>query len=200
MDTKGIVSGVEIKSEAERRISCVFSTFNVIDSDSEVVLPSAIPNGKAVAISAYGHQIWQGVPPVGKGVIRTSATEAVFEGAFFDTVGGRDHFETVKSMSELQEWSWGFTTQDAEHGEFHGRTVRFLKALTPFEVSPVLRGANPLTRTLETSAKHSRVAAQIADNEFQQAILLGRIHHAKQELARRELLEWRAYYVQEGLI
>jgi hypothetical protein len=149
---------VVVKSATEGRVSALFSRFNVVDLDGDVTLPGAIPNGVAVVISAYGHGSWergQGALPVGKGVIRTTATEAVLDGRFFmDTTAGRDTFTTVKELGPLGEWSYSLENVIADRGEWDGQVVRILRSMTVKEVSPVLRGAGIRTATL--SAKSAR--------------------------------------------
>lgn len=143
---------VTIKSEAKGEVEVVFATLNVMDADRDVTLPGAFKEGEAVAISAYGHKVWNGSPPVGRGTIHEVGEEAVFRGKFFmDIPAARDTFLTVKAMGEIQQWSYGFITELAEYGEFEGQDVKFLKKLRVFEVSPVLRAAGVGTRT--TSAK-----------------------------------------------
>ncbi|WFE41946.1 hypothetical protein [Micromonospora sp. WMMD998] len=141
--------GVEIKDEDKGTVSAVFSTFNVIDSDRDVTLPGAFEDGAKWKISAYGHQSWMGVLPVGKGTVRTTSTEAILDGQFFmDTQHGADTFRTVKAMGELQEWSYSVHPLKHSYGEFEGQQVRFLEQLGEGEVSPVLAGAGIGTRTL----------------------------------------------------
>lgn len=152
MDAKHLTR-VEIKDADRGEVAAVFSTLDVIDKDGDVTLKGAFTDGAPVAISAYGHQSWKGVPPVGKGRIRELAKEAVFEGRFFlDTQAGRDTFTVVKEMSSDdgpgQEWSYSLRDVKAEMGDFEGRRVRFLKQITVHEVSPVLVGAGVDTRTL----------------------------------------------------
>ncbi|MEU4590006.1 HK97 family phage prohead protease [Micromonospora aurantiaca (nom. illeg.)] len=141
--------GVEIKDEDKGTVSAVFSTFNVIDSDRDVTRPGAFEDGAKWKISAYGHQSWMGVLPVGKGTVRTTSTEAILDGQFFmDTQHGADTFRTVKAMGELQEWSYSVHPLKHSYGEFEGQQVRFLEQLGAGEVSPVLAGAGIGTRTL----------------------------------------------------
>jgi hypothetical protein len=160
MDTKGL--RVEIKDEAKGQIKAVFSTFNVIDSDRDVTLPGAFADGEAALISQYGHTSWEGALPVGKGAIRSTPKEAIFEGEFFmNTDHGKNAFLTVKELSDagLQEWSYGYDALDYSFGDFEGQKVRFLNKLKVFEVSPVLRGAGVGTRTL--SAKSALPGAPV---------------------------------------
>jgi len=131
----------------EGQIQAAFSVFNQVDGDGDVVLPSFFTDGQPVAMAAWGHD-WGNLPP-GKGVIRVYPDKAVFDGKFFlNTTQGRDHYNTVKEMAELQEWSFGFSVTDAEAGEFDGRRVRFLKRGETYEASPVLIGANRNTYTM----------------------------------------------------
>lgn len=155
---------VTIKSEAKGEVEVVFATLNVMDQDRDVTLPGAFTEGEGVAISAYGHKVWDGAPPVGRGTIHTVGDEAVFRGKFFlDMVAGRETFLAVKGMGELQQWSYGFTTELAEYGEFQGQEVKFLKKLRVFEVSPVLRAAGIGTRTTSAKAHNGEGGATVPD-------------------------------------
>lgn len=159
MDHKSLMR-VEIKDADRGEVAAVFSTLDVIDKDGDVTVKGAFTDGASVAISAYGHQTWKGVPPVGKGRIRELEKEAVFEGRFFlDTQAGRDTFTVVKEMSAEdgpgQEWSYSLRDVKAEQGEFDGQRVRYLKKITVHEVSPVLVGAGVDTRTLAAKSGHT---------------------------------------------
>jgi HK97 family phage prohead protease len=127
----------------------VFSTLGVVDLDGDVTLPGAFEDGASVVISAYGHQSWMGSLPIGKGTIRTTDTEAILDGQIFlNTAAGRDTFEVIKGLGDLQQLSYGFDVVESELGEHDGERVRFLKKLKVHEVSPVLVGAGVETRTL----------------------------------------------------
>jgi len=166
------LSHVEIKSPDEGQVSAVFSTFNVLDSDNDVTLPGAFEDGAEVVISGYQHTSWGGALPVGKGRIRTTKSEAIMEGQFFlDTTAGRETFTVVKELGPRQQWSYGFDIEEADTGTFNGEDVQFLKRLTVFEVSPVLRGAGMNTRTLVAKAALAETAldsegAEVAAIEF----------------------------------
>jgi hypothetical protein len=152
VDSKSF-SRVEIKAGDKGQVNAVFSTFNVLDKDSDITLPGAFAEGAPVVISAYGHKSWEGALPVGDGIIRTTAKEAVLDGQFYmDTTHGADAFRTVKRLAErgLGQWSYGYDVQDADYGEMDGKQVRYLKRLSVTEVSPVLIGAGVNTRTLAT--------------------------------------------------
>lgn len=144
-------SSVEIKDADKGYVEAVFSTFNVIDHDGDVTDPGAFEHGAKVAISAFNHQSWGGALPVGKGRIEVGPRGAVLKGEFFmDTQHGRDTFATVKALASegMGDWSYGFDVEESAPGEHEGKSVRVLKKLKVYEVSPVLRGAGVGTRTL----------------------------------------------------
>ena len=77
-----------------------------------------------------------------------------------DTQRGRDAYETVKAMGDIQQWSFGYEVLDSENGMFtkDGKEeveVRYLKSLKVWEVSPVLVGANQNTHTLAVKEKNT---------------------------------------------
>ena len=91
--------------------------------------------------------------PIGKGTIKSDEGKATFEGEFFmDTESGKEAYNIVKNMADMQQWSFGYRVNDAERGKIgegdEEKDARFLKDLTVFEVSPVLVGANQETYTL----------------------------------------------------
>lgn len=139
--------GREVKLDESGAITLAFAQLNVIDHDGDVTLPGAFP-AKDVALSAYGHTSWSGALPVGKGSIAEQGEWAVFSGQFLmDTDHGRNAYLTVKAMAELQEYSYGYEAVDYSYGTKDGRSVRFLKSLDVWEVSPVLVGAGLGTHT-----------------------------------------------------
>lgn len=149
----------------EGRVTAVVSTFNVVDTDGDVVRPTAFTDGQEVPM-VWAHD-W--ASPIGKGVIRVQPDRAIFEGEFFmDTQKGQEAFRTVKAMGALQEYSWGFRITDAELGEppegmrgspWNGGKVQYINQAEVFEVSPVLVGANRQTGTLEIKGIEAEVAA-----------------------------------------
>ena len=148
------LNSVTVKDASKGEISAVFSTFNVIDKDGDLTLPGAIKDGQEVVISAYGHQSHYGALPLGKGVIRTTDTEAILDGHFFmDTTHGADAFKVVKALSEgetsLQEWSYSLHNVTRKSVEEDGRRYWVIEDIGLIkEVSPVLIGAGVDTRTL----------------------------------------------------
>ena len=134
-------------------VSAVFSVFNEIDSDNDVVLPNSIKSGygdKGVAM-VWGHD-WKNI--IGKGQIIQDDDKAIFKGQFnLNTTAGKEAYETVKAMGDLQLWSFGFEVKDSEIGMFkkengEEKEVRYLKDLKVWEVSPVMVGANQNTYTV----------------------------------------------------
>ena len=125
-------------------VQAVFSTFDVVDSDNDIVLASAFTDGQPVPMT-WAHQ-W--TLPVGKGAVRVLDKAAMFDGAFFlETEAGAEAYKTVKAMGNLQEWSWGFRVIDAAFEQRDQQLIRVIKAAEVFEVSPVLVGAGVGTYT-----------------------------------------------------
>lgn len=164
-ETKTLL-GVEVKSADEGKALVKFAAYDEIDHHGDVTLKGAFQSGKSVLVSSYNHASWGGALPVGKGVIRDSADgkSAVAELQFFmNTQAGRETFETVKATGELQQWSYGFNVEDQEQGEFEGKSVRFLKSLDVYEISPVLVGAGKSTETLAIKGLTPEQIEQMAE-------------------------------------
>lgn len=155
----------EFKLSETGDVTVAFSRFNVVDSDGDVTFPGAMPAGKAVPMSAYGHTSWDGAPPTGKGVISEKGDLGIFGGAFFmETDQGRNAYHTTKAMAELQEWSYGYEVlPPSGPGMFDGKRVRELRKLDVFEVSPVLKGAGVGTATLAIKSGAPAPDAPYAD-------------------------------------
>ena len=139
--------------EVEGKVEAVFSNFNEVDSDGDVVLPNAIKSGygdRGVAM-VWAHD-WKRV--IGRGEIVDDGTKAIFKGQFImDTQEGKDAYNTVKAMGDLQQWSFGYEVLDSEKGMFKKDSdteieVRYLNDVKVWEVSPVLVGANQNTYTM----------------------------------------------------
>ena len=156
--------------EVEGKVEAVFSVFNSVDSDGDVVLPNSIKSGygdKGVAMVG-GHD-WKDV--IGRGEIVQDNDKAVFKGQFImDTERGREAYNTVKAMGDLQQWSFGYEVLDSENGTFSkdGQAevdVRYLKDLKVWEVSPVLVGANQQTHTLAVKEQQEDTSTKEAPKE-----------------------------------
>lgn len=129
----------------EGYLEAVFSTFDIIDRDGDVVKSTALKDGTEIPL-VWSHD-WS--KPIGKGTIYNDGQRATFKGNFFlDTVQGSEAYKTVKNMGDLQQYSWGFSVIKQEKGTVDSRTVNIITEAEPFEVSPVLVGANQQTETL----------------------------------------------------
>ena len=143
---------LELKAETEGKVSAVFSVFNSLDSDGDIVLPGSIKSGfKSGSVPMVWAHKWD--MPIGKGSIDSDGDKATFNGEFFmDTESGKEAYKIVKNMADMQQWSFGYRVNDAERGKIgegdEEKDARFLKDLTVFEVSPVLVGANQDTYTM----------------------------------------------------
>ena len=148
-------------------VEAVFSVYNTLDTDGDVVIPGAIKSGfkNNQVPMVFAHK-WD--QPIGKGVIDTDDDKATFRGSFFmETEAGKEAYNLAKEMGDLQEWSFGFRINDYEVAPFakDGQDevdVRYLKDLEVFEVSPVLVGANRETYTL--AIKSGEEAVYESDN------------------------------------
>lgn len=153
MEIKTYRGDLEVKQEGDQGlVENEFATLDVIDKDGDVTLLGAFGDQR-VRLAAWNHGSWMaglnGLP-VGKGAIHEEGDKAIFEGEFFmDTPHGLAHFNTVKGLGDLQEWSYSFNILDSGEGEFEGQQVRFLKRMEVIEVAPVLQGAGIDTRTTD---------------------------------------------------
>lgn len=177
----------DLKLDESGHIVLAFAQMNVIDADRDVSLPGSFPT-KAVPMSAYGHTSWDGALPTGKGTIREAGEWAVFEGDFFlDTDQGRNTYNTVKAMAELQEYSYGLKPLKHSYGQKDGINVRFLEKQDVFEVSPVLKGAGVSTHTMAIKSDGPGTDAPYAEHA---AWVLGVVKAFSDRTADRS--EWRA--------
>jgi len=156
----------------------VFSTFdfNEPDKHGDITLPGAFTDGEKVKIAAWGHN-W-GALPVGKGVIYSDNYKAWVDGQFFiSTSHGRDAYETIKGLADLNEFSYGFDVIDSEIIDGH----RVLKKLKVYEVSPVLVGAGNHTG-LETIKSYRYQGAKALILELQALKHQGRDYQLLNEI------------------
>ena len=180
---------LEVKDVDQGLVEAVFSTFNVIDHDGDVLLEGAFEDGAKVRISAYGHRSWMGALPVGRGTIRAEKDRAVLEGQFFlSTEAGKETFEVIKEMGELQEWS--YSLDDVETAlvsdlpdDLQG-AIRAIRKVQVYEVSPVMAGASLGTETL--SVKEQR--AEENDDEAKENNAAALKELARFERTRARLL------------
>lgn len=154
METKSL--SVEIKDAEAGIVRAVFARTEQLDRHKDWTLPGAFGEQK-VRISAYGHKTTtSGVLPVGKGVIKEVGNLAVADLQFFMGIAaGREHFEVIKAMGDMQEWSYGFAVKEVgtlTDALRQKGVSRVLAKLEVHEVSPVLVGAGFNTQTLMVKA------------------------------------------------
>lgn len=140
-----------IDSAKEGDIEVAFARLGVVDKDRHLTEPGAFPV-KAVPLSAYGHTSWpeRGARlPVGRVDLVEAGDLAKAAGAFFlQTSHGRDTYETVKALGDLQEWSYGYKILSAIKSKDASGPILRLKSLDVREVSPTLVGAGVGTYTI----------------------------------------------------
>ena len=158
---------LEIKNDEKGEVAAVFSVFDKIDSDGDIVKAGSIKSGfKSGDVPMVWAHKWD--MPIGKGQITQDDDKATFKGQFFmDTESGKEAYNLVKAMGDLQQWSFGFKVDDSEYGKLkkdgeEEQDVRYLKGLTVYEVSPVLVGANQETYTMAIKS-NTELLEDIAD-------------------------------------
>ena len=177
-EIKNIEFELKTDGESKGQVKAVFSVFNNLDSDGDVVLPDAINSGfKSGDVPMVWSHKWD--MPIGKGTIKKDNDKAYFDGSFFmDTESGKEAYNLVKNMGDLQQWSFGFKVNDSEYGKWKKSAeeeidVRYLKNLSVYEVSPVLVGANQDTFTMaiksdkETEGKIMQ-SIEVSDDNIEQ--------------------------------
>ena len=176
MDNKEIKSfELNIKEEGDDKgaVEAVFSVFGNVDSDGDVVVPGAVKSGfKDTQVPMVFAHKWD--QPIGKGSIVQDDEKAVFKGSFFmETEAGKEAYNLVKSMGDLQQWSFGFRVDDSEVAPFKKSDepgdeydVRYLKELTVYEVSPVLVGANQETYTLAIKSGEDTIYEKTEEKKY----------------------------------
>jgi hypothetical protein len=194
-ETKSVA--VEVKRADEGVVVARFATFGVKDLDGDVTEPGAFGT-QDVRVSAYDHASWMGALPVGTGTIEEKGDAAIATLNFFmSSTHGRDHFETVKGLGTLGEWSYGFDILEKAEPTDEQRelgVVRVLKKLKVHEVSPVFRGAGVGTETLAVKSEDNDTAtpsepepepteAEQKENELRAEVVA---EVGKYELLRRE--------------
>lgn len=130
----------------------LFSTFNVIDLDGDVVMPGAFDEGKVVPIGRWNHE--NDDPSIGAGTISTDEKAARLTPArlFIDEgmQGAQEMYASLKGRQAAgipSEWSYVYYPTEFSFGEQEGRQVRFLKKIDVVTVDPVGRGASIGTTT-----------------------------------------------------
>lgn len=148
--------GTEIKLDEAGKFDAAIATFDVIDSDSDIIEHGAFGGAFASVLPAHD----SGSVPLGKVQVQERGELAVAVGGFnLDIEKARDWSSALKfdlaNPPAVQEWSWGFTIPEggSKLETIDGEDVRVISKVNLFEVSPVLRGASVGTRTLSAKAE-----------------------------------------------
>jgi len=166
-------SPIELKEEGDTRyLEAVFSLFDTIDSDQDVTKQGALRSGyTGNKVPLVWNHDWSKV--IGRGVIETDNQKAVFKGYFLNTESGKEAYETVKQMQDMQQFSYGFQVLDSEKGthiDSKGQEVpvRILKDVKVWEVSPVLVGAqqNSFVQALKSGLEQLEEKESLGDDMY----------------------------------
>ena len=146
-ERKSLKLNLKQNSDETGEVESRFATLGVVDKDGDFTMPGAFGE-QDVRLTGWGHATFE--LPVGRGKIRESGKDALFNGAFFiNTTPGLDTYRTVKQLEELAEWSYEYDVLDAEFGTMDGARIRYLKSLLVHGVSPVYLGSGIDTATLD---------------------------------------------------
>lgn len=164
--TAEIVKAEDGSDESTGKVIARFGHSGVRDLHGDMIVAGAI-GVQDVQVSQFGHMSWMGSLPVGKGATREDGAELFADLDFFmQTTHGRDHFETMKALGDLGEWSFGFDILEHRDATEEERAIgidRVLVKLEVFEVSPVLRGAGIDTATVEAKCEGCQIEAKKAE-------------------------------------
>ena len=168
-DARGLSMSVKTKTSAAAYVKAgdqgvvdvAFAQLEVVDHDGDYTMPGAFPVGKKVKVCQWGHAHYQRVVGAGEIIGEVEQPDGTKWAVarleyFLNTPEGRAEFDTVKALQAAGvgcEWSYGYDVLDAEFMQADGRRVQALKALDPYEISPVLRGAGIGTHTLAVKSK-----------------------------------------------
>jgi HK97 family phage prohead protease len=164
---------IELKEDGDKRyIEAVFSLFDTIDSDNDVTKSNALRSGyTGNKVPLVWNHDWSKV--IGRGIIETDNQKAVFKGYFLNTEAGKEAYNTVKEMQDMQQFSYGFQVMKSSKGthiDSKGEEVpvRVLEDVKVWEVSPVLVGAqqNSFVQALKSGLE----PYDDVDQEFEEII------------------------------
>lgn len=153
------------RGEKDGEGMAVVASLGALDADDEIILPGSLANpGKKVKIlSQHGRTDSIGF---GIGRCKEEGGQILME---FDLdiegeVAGR-HYRGVKAMGEDQEWSVGITILEAAWVQKDGKHIRELRKIRINEVSTVVRGSQPGTRTtnIKGAAEEGALQARVAE-------------------------------------
>jgi hypothetical protein len=188
--TKHALAQVSFKSSDPAGVArAIFSTFDVVDKDGDIVIPEAIPEGTTV-LGAYGHStVLSNALPIGIAEIRKDSTKAWADLTFnMELQSARDTWSVIKQLGPLQEYSYTFKVLDSELASMDGKRVQVLKSLDIVEVAPVLKGASIGTYTEPGSVKEQEALAEVA--KIRSEFLGGDRKDEARALAMRQFLRF----------
>lgn len=161
--------GLRVKSEPEGIVSAIVATPGAVDHDREIIEPGAIERARA-AVSDWGHNSLRDKQPVGVADVRPEKGRVVADiRLFMGTQRGRDTFEVLREMGELQEFSIGFRTlaeRPPTDAERQRGAVRVLTKLQVIELSLVLQGAQPGTGTVSVREREQKAELRRIAEDF----------------------------------
>ena len=142
----------QIKESGE--FEAVIATLGVIDHDGDIIESGAFNSGPVSIQPAH----YRNSLPLGKAYIEERGDKAVAVGKInLETKAGKDfhsHLQfDINNPPSIQEWSFGFMTDESNMETRNGEDVRILKKMSVFEVSPVLLGAGIGTGTLAVKGR-----------------------------------------------
>ncbi len=150
-----LTKSFEVKAvDDEGSFEAVIATLNVVDHDGDLTIAGAFKEQSVSILPAHN----RGSGSLGKAKIFEKGNLAIAKGKFnLKIQAAREMHETLKfdlaNGDPVQEWSYGFQIKESEEETRDGETVRILKSLDVFEVSPVLRGAGMGTGTISAKDK-----------------------------------------------
>jgi hypothetical protein len=192
VSTKRAATDVDVDTR-KGLIRAIFSTFDVVDHDGDIVRPGAIPDGRTV-ISTFNHGSWDAArTPLGWGLITTSSKHAEVEAHFeMKAQHARDAFEVIRTLGEqgLQEWSYSLHGIKSTKQMIDGRSTRVITSMyLPREVSPVLAAASIGTRNLSAKADPTtNHRDQLSDADQLELQYIARTVELRNEVAALEQL------------
>ena len=184
-------SSIELKEDGDKRyLEAVFSLFDTIDSDNDITKAGALKSGyEGNKVPLVWNHEWSKV--IGRGVIESDNQKAVFKGYFLDTNAGREAYETVKQMEDMQQFSYGFQVIDSETStatDSKGEEVpvRVLKDVKVWEVSPVLVGSQQNSFVQALKSGLDQMEEEEAQEESDEKRALGDdLYTTKEEAEKR---------------
>ena len=183
---------IELKEDGDTRyLEAVFSLFDKVDSDNDITVSGALKSGyEGNKVPLVWNHDWSKV--IGRGVIESDNEKAVFKGYFLNTESGKEAYETVKQMRDMQQFSYGFQVLDSETSTATDSKgdeipVRVLKDVKVWEVSPVLVGSqqNSFVQALKSGLDQFEKEENIEDEEEEKRALGDDIYTTREEAEAR---------------